>query len=913
MWISNRGIYAPILCVVSVFLLFGAPCDCGALAIDFTGEATSAAEQWPWQIGVSALLVCVLLLFVIFQRKRLARSELADLVQKRTAALDQQLALTRVVNHAAVLLLEADVENYLDALSRSMEMICRFVEVDRVYLWKNSRKDDGKLYCRQLCKWTDADVKIDDALLELSYEDMLPDWETFLSRGEVLNGPVDSLPGVDSALFSAHLIQSLLVVPLFLRGEFWGFVSCDDCRTRRTFPAALKQTLESWGLLAVGAIQRGEIAQHTRHTLTKLEAIISNYKGVIWSVDASGTITTFNGQYLKKIGLTHSFLEGKKLETARLKNRHLDVIDHVEKTFREGAQDWIGEIDGGVFHSSTMPMRDGKGNIIGVVGSTDDMTHMIKLQRDLEAALKASQSASQAKSAFLANMSHEIRTPMNAIVGMTNIGKSAADMERMQYCFTRIEDASNHLLGVINDILDMSKIEANKFELSPSEFHFERMLQRVVNVVTFRVNEKRQKFTVDLDRTIPEHLIGDEQRLAQVITNLTGNAVKFTPDGGEIRIAATLLGEKDGVCTIKISVTDTGIGISSEQQARLFQSFQQAESSTTRKFGGTGLGLTISKNIVEMMGGKIWIESELGQGAIFVFTIQVQRGKEQERRLAPHGVHWGNLRILVVDDDQDTRARIANIVQEFGVSCDTAASGEDALALVERLGSYDIYFVDWKLSGIDGIGLTRVLKKKKPDPGNVFVIMVSAAPWRAVEDEAKKAGVDRFLSKPLFPSAILDSINDCLGIAHAQKEDAPPGLAPLFPGRRILLVEDVDINREIVLAMLEPTLLEIDCAENGADAVRMFRETPEKYDIIFMDVQMPEMDGYEATQSIRALDMPKAKTIPIIAMTANVFRDDVEKCLATGMNGHLGKPLNFDDVFEQLRSYLSQSATNEQP
>jgi len=406
------------------------------------------------------------------------------------------------------------------------------------------------------------------------------------------------------------------------------------------------------------------------------------------------------------------------------------------------------------------------------------------------------------KSAFLANMSHEIRTPMNAIIGMIKIGKSASDSVRKDYCLSKIEEASNHLLGVINNILDMSKIEANKFELCEVEFDFEKMLKRVVNVVNFRIEEKHQKFTMDIDRFIPRMLIGDDQRIAQVITNLLGNAIKFTPEKGSIAIDVHLAGKESGICTLQVSVSDSGIGISPEQQAKLFNSFEQAESCTTRKYGGTGLGLAISKSIVEMMGGSIWIESELGKGSTFTFTIQLKR-----------------------------------------------------------------------------------------------------------------------------------NTNICLGMDKQQTEKVKAAdIAGIFAGRRMLLVEDVDINREIVQTLLEPTKLEIDCAKNGVEAVSMFAKAPYKYNMIFMDIQMPEMDGYEATRRIRTIEAAQRKTsikfydgkikfvefpnetpnqlserqkgIPIIAMTANVFKEDIEKCLAAGMDSHLGKPLDFDEVINKLRSYL---------
>jgi CheY-like chemotaxis protein/two-component sensor histidine kinase len=487
---------------------------------------------------------------------------------------------------------------------------------------------------------------------------------------------------------------------------------------------------------------------------------------------------------------------------------------------------------------------------------------------------------------------------------MTKIGKTASDIDRKNYSFFRIEDASNHLLGVINDILDMSKIEANKFELSPVEFSFEKMLQRVINVVSFRAHTKKQALKVHIDKDIPEILTGDDQRLAQVITNLISNAVKFTPEGGSVRIEARFQAEKDGICTIKITVSDTGIGISPEQQALLFQPFQQAENSTTRKFGGTGLGLIISKNIIEMMGGKIWIESELGKGASFSFTFNAKQGTEKDRKPMTREVNLNNIRILAIDDDPEDLAFFALTVRRLGTLCDTATGGEEALELIERNKNYDIYFINLKLPDMDGIKLISLIKEKNPS-GNNNIVIFSSDSWNIFETEAKSAGIERFLPKPLFPSAITNAIYNCLGIENGENEETPMAISGSFPGRCILLAEDIEINREIILTLLEPLCLQIDCAENGAIAFETFSKSPEKYDMIFMDLQMPEMDGYEATRKIRDLDNPRAKTVPIIAMTANVFKEDIKKCLDAGMNGHVGKPLNFSEVFGKLRMYLS--------
>ena len=407
-----------------------------------------------------------------------------------------------------------------------------------------------------------------------------------------------------------------------------------------------------------------------------------------------------------------------------------------------------------------------------VIAYVRDLREQKEMLAKLEEALNNAQAASLAKGRFLSNMSHEIRTPINAIVGMTAIGKSAPAVHGKDYAFEKIEVASNHLLGVISDILEMSKIEAGKFELHNQPFDFRKIIENTANMLGMQMEEKALRLVVELDGAIPQFIIGDDLRLAQVITNLFTNAVKFTPHGGLITFNAKRLchnGDLENV--IRIEIADTGIGISEEQQSRLFSAFEQAEAGTTREFGGTGLGLAISKRIVEAMGGQISIESELGKGAKFIFTVRFE-------------------------------------------VCDAE--------------------------------------------------VVSA-----------------------------------VGVGNEQRE--------FFGGYRVLLVDDVEINREIVMAMFEPMGIEIDCAVNGAEAVDMFRNDPRRYDIIFMDVQMPIMDGLTATHHIRAFNIEWAKNIPIIAMTANVFQEDIAQCVQAGMNDHLGKPLKFERMIEKLRMYLPET------
>ena len=660
------------------------------------------------------------------------------------------------------------------------------------------------------------------------------------------------------------------------------------------------------------------IAQRVRDRY--LQLLLNNSPNIIICFDPAKSIVFCSDAFLKITGKPGDSVSGRQLHevldgsdskfteildsnlTSVLKDSEVRTVSaEIEGTEVRGTE--IPGMDGRrKFVINFIPMTSGDAENEGAIVIFHDVTDIEKAREDAE-------KASIAKSEFLSNMSHEIRTPMNAIIGMTTIAKTSDTVERKDYCLNKIESASTHLLGIINDILDMSKIEANKMELSFESFDFEKMIRKVVNVINFRIEEKSQHFSVHLDEAIPGTLIGDDQRLIQVITNLLSNAVKFTPEGGDVHLDARLTGTENGVYTIQISVTDTGIGISAEQQSRLFHSFQQADSSTSRRFGGTGLGLTISKRLVEMMGGNISIESESGKGAAFIFTFLARQGAEQGESSLSGKVNWKNLRLLVTDDSSEVLEFFHSEAIRLNVMCDLSASGEEALELIARNGLYDIYFIDWKLPGMDGIE-TAVRIRELSAGKTSMISIISAAERTAIEIDAKKSVVDRFLQKPLFRSDIVDCLNEYVGMgavedrAHIGEDD--------FSGFRVLLVEDVEINREIVLALLEPTKLKIDSAENGLVAVKMVRESSEPYDMIFMDIQMPELDGYGATRKIREFEserfseQPAAMPVamPIIAMTANVFREDIEKCLEAGMNDHLGKPLNFEEVLEKLRLYL---------
>jgi PAS domain S-box-containing protein len=564
-----------------------------------------------------------------------------------------------------------------------------------------------------------------------------------------------------------------------------------------------------------------------------------------------------------------------------------------------------------------------------------------------------------AKSEFLSRMSHEIRTPLNAILGMATIAGKSPDIERIRYCLDKIDDSSRQLLSIINDVLDMSKIESGKFEISSNEFSFDKMLEHVINVTQVKLEEKSQRFTLDYPKPFERNVVADELRLSQVLINLLTNANKFTPENGTVTMSITekparggqearcaggsAMGDAAGggmrarfapadaaspeaaeaadICVspgaspeaadaaspdalLRVAVTDSGIGISAEQQKKLFQSFEQADGGIARQFGGTGLGLAICKKIITLMGGDIWVDSELGKGASFVFEMPVKWGAAQRKDI--RALPDRDIRLLVVDDSVDVTEYFRSILAGFSMGCDTANSGDGAVRLVKAANKagtpYDIIFIDWNMPRMNGERTVRAIRRLPGECG--AIVMMSVLDWPDIEPSVKPLGVKLFLPKPVLPSTLYDKIVQVLGKETVRVKNAGHGAARDWCGKRLLLVEDIHVNREIMLAILEGTGVEIQCAENGLEAVCMF-ESGDEFDLVLMDVQMPVMDGISATLRIRGLDGDYAANVPILAMTANAFKEDMKLCMDAGMNGHIAKPIEYDALMEALSRYLT--------
>ena len=542
---------------------------------------------------------------------------------------------------------------------------------------------------------------------------------------------------------------------------------------------------------------------------------------------------------------------------------------------------------------------------VGFANIDEEMRESLAMNQALSDALKMAEEASKAKTAFLSSMSHEIRTPMNAIIGLDAIAlKNENLLPETRGCLEKIGMSAKHLLALINDILDMSRIESGRMVLKSEEFSFRTFLDQINTIVDGQCRDKNLRYECTMLTPTDEHYIGDDMKLKQVLINILGNAVKFTPSPGTVSLAVECVAQFENQTTLRFVISDTGIGMDKEYLPKLFDAFTQENATATNEYGGSGLGMAITKNIVELMNGNIAVESEKGKGSTFTVTVTLLNSKRKADAV-PFAVNASELKVLVIDDDAVacTHARI--VLEEIGIAADTCMSGEEALKLIQtqvaRHAPYNLILVDWQMPGQDGVEVTRRIRELIGH--ETAVIILTAYNWATIEGEAMSAGVDSFMSKPLFASSVMSEFTAALQKKHLAAAAETPK-ADLH-GRRILLAEDMQINMEIMKELLNMEGMEVEHAENGQIAVDMFRASEAgHFDAVLMDVRMPVMDGLEATAAIRALDHPDAKDIPIIAMTANAFDEDVQRSLQAGMTAHLTKPVEPEKLYDSLAELI---------
>ena len=543
--------------------------------------------------------------------------------------------------------------------------------------------------------------------------------------------------------------------------------------------------------------------------------------------------------------------------------------------------------------------------VIGFTDITEQHEQQVKIQNALKDAFRAADAANRAKSDFLANMSHDIRTPMNAIIGMTAIAEShLLEKERVQDCLKKINIASKHLLSLINEILDMSKIESGKMDLMEEKLNLSDLTENLLTMMRPQIKAHSHEICVEIKNLIHENVIGDSLRIQQIFTNILSNAIKYTPNGGKIKLTITEtpeLAEKKNLSSFEFSFEDNGMGISEEYMGKLFDPFVRSQNEQVSKIQGTGLGLPISRAIARMMGGDITVKSEVGKGSTFTAAVFLKTQDSSEEDLS----RFKGVKVLSLSTEPERMTSVCAVLDGIGLDRTCTRGKREALMHLDE-GDYQAVFIDYDMEGDDALSLSRTIREKVGD--ETPIVAVSAHDWTDFEQEARENGISDFLSRPLFRSRLIRLLDTIF--KHSERESDVSPLAPFsemdFSGVTVLLVEDNELNAEIATEILKMTGMTVIWAADGTEAVEKVKEEKDGYfDIIFMDIQMPKMNGYDAARSIRHLPHKYCKTVPIIAMTANAFADDVQSALHAGMNAHIAKPLDLTALAKTLSKWLS--------
>ncbi len=758
------------------------------------------------------------------------------------------------------------------------------------------------------------------------------DWLlTYLIRESVIS---DQISGISAGTIMRSIMQSVLTVAVLL--AMFGFIihqSRKNAKLRlEQETAEAENRARSEEMEQRFALQEKLLEEERRRTQQSnmITALSADYWSVYYldldkdtgicyraHADIDGgfavgdrfsyleSVTAYANQYVVE-RYREEFLRFIQPESIREGLKNNKVLSYTYMVSRHGRESYESVRFAGIYGSDEQENIRINNVGVGFVNADAETRKSMAQNQALSDALEAAEQANKAKTAFLSSMSHEIRTPMNAIIGLDNIAMNDAETpEKTKGYLAKIGDSAEHLLNLINDILDMSRIESGRMTLKNEEFSFSKMLEAINIMFSGQCQEKGLDYQCHIDGEVDRFYIGDDMKLRQVLINILGNAVKFTPVGGSVSLEVARKAQYDGKSVFSFRIADTGIGMSKEFIPHIFDTFAQEDTSATSKYGSSGLGLAITKNIVEMMNGNIEVESEKGKGTVFTVTVTLADSARKPDEEEPGEIHPDEMVVLIVDDDPVACEHAKLVLEKAGIASEIAASGQEAIEMVRvrhaRREPYNLILVDWQMPEMDGVETTRQMRSIIGHES--AIIILTAYRWDDILEEALQAGVDSFIAKPLFAESVLEEFRsavkrkDIVGNRQRNKAD--------LKGRRILVAEDVQINAEIMVMILEAREMNVDLAENGRIAVEKFTaHDPGYYDAILMDMRMPEMDGLEATRQIRTMDRVDAKEIPIIALTANAFDEDVQRSLQAGLNAHLSKPVQQEALYETLESLI---------
>ncbi|MFZ0389430.1 MAG: PAS domain S-box protein [Calditrichia bacterium] len=843
-------------------------------------------------------------------------------------------------------------------IHKTLQEIGEFVKVDRSYIFQFS--EDGE-YFSNTHEWNKpGQQSILDRLQKLPAA-RFPGWREKLQNFENIFIPdVNELPNnrLEKRFFKEFGLRSLIIVPIIQAGKLVGFLGFDNFHSERIWDKNSVRLLRIVGDMIATALERKASAENLRQSEERFQSLFNRVPVGLFRTSVDGKILEANPALVEMLG----YPDKESLLKSNPSDHYLDPQERekwIKKIHREGiVRDFITQFlrpDGTKvwLQENASTVYDANGQICYYEGSFVDITQQqnaeLELRRAKEAAEVANEElremnsylektthfakemtlqaemANNAKSEFLANMSHEIRTPMNGIIGMTELLLETKLSSEQQEYMEMIRVSSNSLLSIINDILDFSKIEAGRLELEQVDFNLREMIADAVNTLALKAHQKNLEIAFYVTPEIPEILAGDPVRLRQIIINLLGNAIKFTEEG-EVIVWVKLKSEDGDRSCLHFSIMDTGIGISADKQKKIFKAFTQADGSTTRNYGGTGLGLTISSQLVEMMGGEIWVESPLseplsnkgGLGSAFHFTawFQVQQQPQTETdSFDISGLH--DLNVLIVDDNKTNRRILHDMLHNWGMNPQLAESGYMAMHLLQQnIEKIGLIIMDMQMPGKDGLQTIKAMRESFPDL-NIPIMLLTSANMKRDEVRSKELGLSAYLTKPIRQS---DMFNNIVEVMNKNQSFRQPG-RQVQPEKtehsvkklNILLAEDNLVNQKVSMRFLEKLGHKVECADNGKRAVEKWQaslqDTP--YDLILMDIQMPEMDGFEATRTIRQLEKSGGGHIPIVALTAHAMKEDRGRCLTAGMDDYISKPIKPAQLAQTLENIFHKKEPTE--